>query len=154
MLMQFLPVSGCDHFRLLLFKRGQFWASNTVDISPGRLIFLIYICIVDCVNWLNADHLLIHLVVISHVAQTLSFCCSIVFLASTISLADGCTMHCIEYCNEHPHVPPKGNEKKLFYKGSLPIRKTVKKSGQCPLRATPPPPKRVKSGHLLSEKSA
>ena len=40
-----------------------------------------------------------------------------------------------------------------FYLGKPSYEKNGKKSGQCPLWATPPP-KRVKSGHLLSEKSA
>ena len=73
-------VPPCDHFHLLLFKRGQFRPSNTVDPSPRWLIFLIYALL--NVDWLNADHLLIHQVLLSHVAQTLSFCCSIVFICS------------------------------------------------------------------------
>ena len=36
-------------------------------------------------------------------------------------------------------------------KGSPQAKKTVKKRGHCPLWATPPPPKWVKRGHLLSD---
>ena len=38
--------------------------------------------------------------------------------------------------------------------GKPSCKKNGQKSGQYPLWVTPPPPKRVKSGHLLSEKSA
>ena len=40
-----------------------------------------------------------------------------------------------------------------YHLGKPSCKKNCQKSGQCPLWATPPP-KRVKSGHLLSEKSA
>ena len=35
--------------------------------------------------------------------------------------------------------------------GTLSFKKNGKKRGHCPLLATPPPPKRVKRGHLLSD---